>query len=124
MKVVDEFDREISGYEDSLRDRPSLKPDLVVCLNPLENWVMLHECALNGIPTMGIIDTDANPTWVTYPIPANDDSLRCVQLIAGVLGRAGQDGRLQRMAKAMRKEYTYEGEDLGTRGDKRGTASA
>ena len=124
MKVVDEFDREISGYEDSLRDRPSLKPALVVCLNPLENWVMLHECALNGIPTMGIIDTDANPTWVTYPIPANDDSLRCVQLIAGVLGRAGQDGRLQRMAKAMRKEYTYEGEDLGTRGDKRGTASA
>jgi small subunit ribosomal protein S2 len=50
-----------------------LRPDLVVCLNPLENYVLLHECGLYGIPTIGIIDTDADPTGVTYPIPANDD---------------------------------------------------
>lgn len=52
---------------------------------------------------MGIIDTDANPTWVTYPIPANDDSLRCVQVIAGVLGRAGEEG------KRLRKEQAEQG---------------
>jgi small subunit ribosomal protein S2 len=52
-----------------------LRPDLVVCLNPLENYVMLHECGLFGIPTIGVVDTDADPTWVTYPIPANDDRL-------------------------------------------------
>lgn len=124
MKVVDEFDRELPNLEDNLKDRPCLKPDLVVCLNPLENWVMLHECALNGIPTMGIIDTDANPTWVTYPIPANDDSMRSVQLIAGVLGRAGQEGRVQRMAKAMRKEYTYEGEKVGSDRERSARASS
>lgn len=107
MKVVDEFDREIPGFEDALEDRPSLKPDLVVCLNPLENWVMLHECALNSIPTIGIIDTDANPTWVTYPIPANDDSLRCVQLIAGALGRAGEEGQILRKEKAYQGIVTY-----------------
>jgi small subunit ribosomal protein S2 len=44
-----------------------------VCLNPLESYTMLHECGLNDIPTVGVIDTDADPTWVTYPIPANDD---------------------------------------------------
>ncbi|KAL8931661.1 MAG: hypothetical protein Q9211_006808 [Gyalolechia sp. 1 TL-2023] len=110
MRVVDEFDRPIPGYEDELLERPSIKPDLVVCLNPLENWVMLHECGLHGIPTIGIIDTDANPTWVTYPIPANDDSLRCVQLIAGVLGRAGEEGQKRRKEKARRGEVTYEPE--------------
>ncbi len=73
MKVVDEFDREIEGLGEQLVDRASLKPDLVVCLNPLENYVLLHECGLNNIPTVGVIDTDANPSWVTYPIPANDD---------------------------------------------------
>jgi small subunit ribosomal protein S2 len=73
LKVVDEFDNEVPGFEDQLLERPTLKPDLVVCLNPLENYVLLHECALNNIPTIGIIDTDANPTWVTYAIPANDD---------------------------------------------------
>jgi len=74
-----------------------VRPDLVVCLNPLENYIVLHECGQYGIPTIGIIDTDADPTWVTYPIPANDDSLRCTNLIAGVLGRAGQAGREARI---------------------------
>ncbi|KAL8984935.1 MAG: hypothetical protein Q9205_001211, partial [Flavoplaca limonia] len=110
MQVVDEFDQAIPGLENELLERPVLKPDLVVCLNPLENWVMLHECGLHGIPTVGIIDTDANPTWVTYPIPANDDSLRCVQLIAGVLGKAGEEGQMRRSERAKRGEVTYQPE--------------
>ena len=73
MKAVDENDNEVPALESQLSDHPALKPDLVVCLNPLENYVLLHECGLNNIPTIGIIDTDADPTWVTYPIPANDD---------------------------------------------------
>ena len=106
MKVVDMLDNEVKGSE--VKDeRPVLKPDLVVCLNPIENWVMLHECGLNAIPTIGIVDTDANPTWVTYPIPANDDSLRCVQVIAGVLGRAGEEGQRRRLEKARKLGGTH-----------------
>lgn len=71
--MVDQNDQEMPEYKPQLKERAALKPDLVVCLNPLENYVLLHECGTNGIPTIGIIDTDANPTWVTYPIPANDD---------------------------------------------------
>lgn len=99
-KVVDEHDVEVLGFQDQLERKAVLKPDLVVCLNPLENYILLHECALHNIPTIGIIDTDANPTWVTYPIPANDDSLRCVQVICGTLGRAGEEGREIRLRKA------------------------
>ncbi|KAK6359588.1 37S ribosomal protein, mitochondrial [Orbilia brochopaga] len=81
------------------------RPDLIVCMNPLENRTMLQECAQYRIPTIGIIDTDVDPTCVTYPIPANDDSLRCVQLIAGILGRAGEEGRLARYeAEKVRRE--------------------
>jgi small subunit ribosomal protein S2 len=72
-KVVNHLDEEIPGFEEQLYTRSVLRPDLVVCLNPLENYVLLHECALNNIPTIGVIDTNADPTWVTYPIPANDD---------------------------------------------------
>lgn len=106
-KVVNEFDEEVPGYEQDLADRPTLKPDLVVVLNPMENWVLLHECGLNTIPTIGIVDTNADPTWVTYPIPANDDSLRCVQMVAGVLGRAGQEGQAMRREMARRGEVPY-----------------
>lgn len=111
---MDELDREIKGYDEELRERQVLRPDLVVCLNPLENWVMLHECGLNTIPTIGVIDTDANPTWVTYPIPANDDSLRCVQVIAGALGRAGQEGQARRKEMAMKGVVTYTPDTLMT----------
>ncbi|KAF1928986.1 ribosomal protein S2 [Didymella exigua CBS 183.55] len=106
-KVVNEHDKHVSGFEEQLYDRPVLRPDLVVCLNPLENYVLLHECALNNIPTIGVIDTNADPTWVTYPVPANDDSLRCIQVIAGVLGRAGEAGQKQRLAAAARGRITY-----------------
>ncbi|KAJ4313394.1 hypothetical protein N0V94_006978, partial [Neodidymelliopsis sp. IMI 364377] len=114
-KVVDQFDKDVPGFDEQLYDRPVLRPDLVVCLNPLENYVLLHECALNNIPTIGVIDTNADPTWVTYPIPANDDSLRCIQVVAGVLGRAGEAGQKQRLAAAAKGQITYRPvEDLAT----------
>lgn len=113
QKVVNLLDQEVpelSAVADPTKDAPPgshiranksiLKPDLVVCLNPLENEPLLHECGLNNVPTIGIIDTDADATKVTYPIPANDDSLRSVGVIAGVLGRAGQAGQKRRMEKA------------------------
>ena len=78
LKVVDELDEEVvkpnGVLERKVSETAAVKPDLVVVLNPLENWVCLHECGLVGVPTVGIVDTDADPTWVTYPIPANDDS--------------------------------------------------
>lgn len=100
LKIVDERDRELEGFEEHLRDCRPVTPDLVVCLNPLENYALLRECALATVPTVGVIDTDADPSWVTYQIPANDDSLRSVALIAGVLGRAGERGQQRRLADA------------------------
>lgn len=113
VKVVDVMDRELPQYSARMAEsaaagaHPVLKPDLIICLNPLENEVCLHECGLHNVPTIGIIDTDADPSWVTYPIPANDDSLRCVMLIAGVLGRAGEEGQRMRLAEAEEGKYTY-----------------
>lgn len=73
LRIADERDRTLDGFDEHLRDRRPVVPDLVVCLNPLENRALLHECGLANIPTIGVIDTDADPTWVTYQIPANDD---------------------------------------------------
>lgn len=107
MKVVNAMDKQLKDFKRDLADRAPIKPDLVVCLNPLENVVLLHECGLNNVPTIGIIDTDADPTRVTYPIPANDDSLRATSVIAGILGRAGQAGQERRLAAAKEGKTTY-----------------
>lgn len=72
-KVVDQLDQEIEGFQSYMTKARPLTPDLVVCLNPLENYTLLYECGLQNVPTIGVIDTNADPSWVTYTIPANDD---------------------------------------------------
>lgn len=79
-----------------------VKPDLLVILNPTENRNALNEAMQVRIPTIGIIDTDSEPSIVTYPIPGNDDSPRSVNLLLGVLAKAGERGlqnRLQKVAQ-------------------------
>ncbi|KAI1757562.1 hypothetical protein F4782DRAFT_537104 [Xylaria castorea] len=100
VQMLDENDQPLPGFDRHLQDRRPLVPDLVVCLNPLENYTLLHECALANVPTIGVVDTDTEPTWVTYAIPANDDSLRCLAVIGSVLGRAGESGHKRRLDDA------------------------
>lgn len=110
VQAVDRHDQKIESYDEMLSQgrHQVMRPDLVVCMNPLENEVLLHECGLFTIPTIGVIDTDANPAWVTYPIPANDDSLRSIALISGLLGHAAKEGQRQRIEAAESGKTTYQ----------------
>ncbi|KAG6831304.1 hypothetical protein H0H92_011511 [Tricholoma furcatifolium] len=67
-------------------------PDLVVLLNPLANMNAIRECAIEHVPTIAIVDSNADPRIVMYPIPANDESTRTAELIGGVLSIAGREG--------------------------------
>lgn len=73
LRMLNERDEPVEGFERLLLEKRPLMPELVVVLNPLENFVLLHECAQENIPTIGLIDTDADPLRVTYTIPGNDD---------------------------------------------------
>ncbi|EFY89275.1 37S ribosomal protein MRP4 precursor [Metarhizium acridum CQMa 102] len=106
-KVVDHLDSELDGFDMYKGMARPLLPDLVVCLNPLENYTMLYECGLKNIPTIGVIDTNVDPSWVTYTIPANDDSLRAMAVVAGVLGRAGQKGKERRLQDSSRGNVSW-----------------
>lgn len=109
LKVVDRMDQELEQYREPLSTSAHavLRPDLVICLNPQENATCLHECGLYNIPTIGIVDTDTNPAWVTYQIPANDDSLRSVALISGVLSHAAAQGQEMRLKLAEEGTLLY-----------------
>ncbi|KZT28547.1 ribosomal protein S2 [Neolentinus lepideus HHB14362 ss-1] len=88
-------------------------PDLVVFLNPINNTYAIRECAVEHIPTIGIIDSNVDPRVVMYPIPANDESTRTAELIAGVLSIAGREGVLinqERMEASERRRASSFGQ--------------
>lgn len=64
----------------------------------------IRECTGRNVPTIGIIDSDTDPRLVTYPIPANADSARTIELIAGSLSLAGQEGRNARLRKEEKRK--------------------
>jgi ribosomal protein S2 len=86
----------------------TLRPDLIILLNPRENRLALREAANNQIPTIGITDTDCDPRSVTYSIPSNDDSLRSVEYLIGVLSRAGEEGLIHRNRYAKQLQFLEE----------------
>ncbi|KAI0797811.1 ribosomal protein S2, flavodoxin-like domain-containing protein [Abortiporus biennis] len=73
-------------------EKKRVVPDLVVILNPTANLNAIRECAIEHVPTIGIVDSNVDPRVVMYPIPANDESTRTAELIAGVLSVAGREG--------------------------------
>ncbi|KAI0262862.1 ribosomal protein S2, flavodoxin-like domain-containing protein [Gloeopeniophorella convolvens] len=92
-------------------------PDLVVFLNPIPNLHAIRECAIEHVPTIGIVDSNVDPRIVMYPIPANDESTRTAELIAGVLSIAGREGveiaaeqasKRERVARSTAKHRTLQ----------------
>lgn len=51
------------------------------------------------IPTIGLVDTNSDPTGVTYPIPGNDDAVKSIRVILDAIVEAIQDGLGQRDAR-------------------------
>lgn len=63
-------------------------PDIVVIVGQQEELNAVKECITLDIPTITFVDTDCNPGLTTYSIPANDDSVRSIQLLLSKLVQA------------------------------------
>ena len=56
-------------------------PDAVFIVDPRREINAVREARKLGIPIVAILDTNCNPDDVDYPIPANDDALKSINLI-------------------------------------------
>jgi small subunit ribosomal protein S2 len=71
------------------------RPGAVFIVDIVHDANALREAARLGIPVVALVDTNADPSKVTYPIPANDDAIKTIQLIVGYVQSAILAGKAQ-----------------------------
>lgn len=63
-------------------------PDVVVVIDAVRENIAIAEAKKLGIPVIAILDTNANPDGVDYPVPGNDDSTRAIRLYLDLAAQA------------------------------------
>jgi small subunit ribosomal protein S2 len=72
------------------------KPDAVFIVGTAEEETAVKEAAKLGIPVIGVVDTNADPTPINFPIPGNDDAIRAINLFARTVADAIEEGKRMR----------------------------
>ncbi len=83
----DKHERALGGIKD-MSDRP----DMVVVIDTIKEAIAIQEARKLGIPVIAVLDTNSDPTGITYPIPGNDDALRAIELYLDLFWGAVLDG--------------------------------
>ena len=77
----------LENFLGGIKDMKKL-PDALVVIDPMEDRNAVLEAKKLGIPVFGLADTNCNPAFVDYAIPANDDAVKAIKLMTSLLADA------------------------------------
>lgn len=103
--------QKLHKYFEGIKEMDRL-PGMVFLVDIKKDETALQEALRVNIPVAAIVDTNVDPTSINYPIPANDDSIRSIALIAKTIANAVAEGR--KGFEAEEKETYGSGETQGT----------
>jgi small subunit ribosomal protein S2 len=93
-KLLNEMER-MNRYFGGIKNMRRLPGALFVIDPPLER-IAIAEAVRMRIPIIAMCDTNSNPDEIDYPIPANDDAIRAVKLVASKIADAISEGQTMR----------------------------
>lgn len=81
--------KEIGRLESVLEGIRAMRslPGAIIVVGTQDEKIAVQEAKKVGIPIIGIVDTNTDPTIIDYPIPANDDAVRSITLILSTLAK-------------------------------------
>lgn len=82
----------LSDQHRGIKDMKRL-PDAIIIVDANFESIAVNEANLLEIPIIAIVDSNTDPRNIDYPIPANDDSIRTIQLIISTLSDAVIEAR-------------------------------
>jgi len=74
-------------------------PSLMFVVDESHEKIAVAEAARCGIPCVGLVDTNSDPTAMSHPIPGNDDAVKSIRIIVDTVVAAVQSGLAQRESR-------------------------
>src|SRR3989338_9150863 len=86
-KEVSMLEKEITKLEKNLVGVAEMDrlPGAMFVIDAKKEEIAVKEANRLGIPVVAILDTDSNPDLIQYPIPGNDDAIRSIKLLTGIV---------------------------------------
>jgi small subunit ribosomal protein S2 len=111
-KEVIGINRELERMEKRYSGVVSLDsiPACVYVVDPKKEMACVREVHKLAIPIIALIDTDADPEIIDYPVPGNDDSIKSVKYITASLTEAIKEG-LEKADKISEETASFESTD-------------
>ena len=81
-------------------------PAALFVVDTLNEEIAVAEANRLGIPVIGLVDTNSDPSVIDYPIPGNDDAVKSIRIIVETIMEAAQNGLAQRESKSVQKDVT------------------
>ena len=94
------------------------RPGAVFIVDVVNDVNAVREAKRLNVPIVAIVDTNADPTLITYPIPANDDAIKTIQLIVDYVKQAIQTGQAQAKKTIDKTEDKPVKAEVGAKSDK------
>lgn len=98
----------LENFLGGIKDMKKL-PDAVVVVDPKEDHNAVLEAKKLNIPVFGLTDTNCDPNFVDYAIPANDDAVKAIKLMISLLADAIVEAKGGILQDAYQEE---DGEDI------------
>jgi len=89
-KDIKRLTKSLAGIKDMLE-----LPGALFIIDPANEMTAIAEGRRIGIPIVAVCDTNTDPDLIDYPIPGNDDAIRAIRLITGMMADAVVQGRAQ-----------------------------
>jgi small subunit ribosomal protein S2 len=89
------LERKVAKLQERLGGLREMKrlPDILIVVDTEREFTAVKEANVLRIPVLGIVDTNADPDFVDYIIPANDDAMRSIKLLVSALADAVIEGK-------------------------------
>ncbi len=82
-KQKTKLEKNLGGIKD-MKDLPGA----VFIIDTKKEAIAVTEAKKLGIPVVAVVDTNCDPTDITYPIPGNDDAIRAIALFVEIIANA------------------------------------